>query len=258
MEDDRSSLSSPPSWIADDDDDVVVLTDRSAHPSQPRCPICGNSVTQEALDDFELQYPKMDLRAQQLFCRTHKNVEALGEWSERNYPDIDWDSFPQRLKKFRKVISDLLKSPETSHFRSEMEQRLRRGKDRTLAMHVDHEDFQNCSVGYYGPKGLRLMTHFILNQFADEIRKLAGSDTVIAARGPTGYVQMVLAPELATLLVREDMHEVHNDIDDDKARKILSASFDLGELLNGIEESMQQPDVPEWQRIVVEGGLEEF
>lgn len=213
---------------------------------------------QEALDDFELQYPNMDLRAQQLFCRTHKNVEALHEWSERDYPDIDWHRFPQRLETFRQEISDLLKEPETSHFRSEMEHRLRRGKDRTLAMHVDNEDFQSCSVGYYGPRGLRLMTHFILNQFADEIRRLAGSDTVIAARGPTGYVQMVLAPELATLLVREDMREVRGGMNDEEARKILSASFDLGELLNGIEESTQQSDFWESQRIIVEGGLEDF
>jgi len=242
-------LSPAPSWIADDEDDEddVVLNDGISLPFQARCPICDVNVDQETLDDFELQNPKMDLRAQQLFCRTHKKHDAQREWSERGYPDINWDKFPNRLKKFRVGIGKLLKHPGQSHFRSAMEQRLLRGKDRNLMMHVQHEDFRKSSVGYYGPKGLRLMTHFILDQFSDEIRNLAGSDTVIAARGPTGYVQMVLAPELAALLVKEDMRTKRNKIDDEQAREILSASIDIGELLNGIEESTQQAENPESQ-----------
>jgi hypothetical protein len=210
------------------------------------------------LEDFELDHPKMDLREQQFFCRTHKKHDALSEWYERGYPDIDWDKFPQRLKKFSASVEALLTKPEKSHFRSEMERRLRRGKDRSLMMmHLMNEDIGNCTVGYYGPKGLRLMTHFILNRFADHIRKLAGYDTVIAARGPTGYVQMVLAPELAALLVKEDMCDGQVRMDDEEARRILSESIDLGELLNGIEESTQLLGLPESQRVTVEGGLEE-
>jgi len=101
------------------------------------------------------------------------------------------------------------------------------------------------------------MTHFILDQFAHEIRKLAGSDTVIAARGPTGYVQMVLAPELAALLVKEDMRNKRDEIGDEQAREILSVSIDIGELLNGIEESTQHAEISESQD-VVEEGLEVF
>lgn len=234
-------------------------SDGLVHLFEAQCPICGDSVDKDALDDFQLDHPRMDLHAQQLFCRTHKNHDALGAWYERGYPDIDWDKFPLRLKKFSPAIADLLKMPDSSYFRSKMEQRNLRGKDRTLMMmHWQKEDVENCTVGYYGPKGLNLMTHFILNQFADEIRKLAGSDTVIAARGPTGYVQMVLAPELATLLVKEDMREVKGDMTDERAREILSESIDLGELLNGIEDWTQHLDVPESQRVVVEGGLEDI
>ena len=59
----------------------------------------------------------------------------------------------------------------------------------------------------------------------------AGSDKIIAARSPSGYIQMVLAPELATLLVKEDMN-----VTVEQARSIMKESGDIGDLLNGTDE----------------------
>jgi len=219
--------------------------------------MCGSSVQQEHLDDFELQHPKMEFRSQQLFCRMHKKRESEDEWKGRRYPDIDWEELPCRLRKYRPVIDEILTTPVVSYFRNEMAKRLLRGKDRNLMMHVQHEGLQNCSVGYYGPRGMKVMTDFILAEFSDDIRSLAGSDKVIAARGATGYVQMVLAPELATRLVMDDMCQSHPNMKEKEAREILGSSSDLGYLLNGLEDYEQQAATSESLQIVVEDGLED-
>ena len=226
-------------------------------PLEAQCPMCGASVQQEDLDNFELQHPGMEFRSQQLFCRMHKKHESEDQWKRRSYPDIDWEELPCRLRKYRPVIDEILTKPVVSYFRSEMAKRLRRGRDRNLMMHVQNEGLQNCSVGYYGPRGMKVMTDFILAEFSDVIRRLAGSDKVIAARGATGYVQMVLAPELATRLVMDDMRQSHPDMKEKEAREILGSSSDLGYLLNGLEDVEQHAITSESQQIVVEDSLED-
>jgi RTC4-like domain len=76
---------------------------------------------------------------------------------------------------------------------------------------------------------------FITRSCSDAIRLCAGSDKFIAARDVSGYVQMVLAPELATRLVMEDMN-----VDIERARGIMGESVDLGDLLSGGADS----DIP--------------
>jgi hypothetical protein len=80
---------------------------------------------------------------------------------------------------------------------------------------------------------------YIMTIFSDTIRKLAGSDRIIAARSAVGYIQMVLAPEVATLLVMEDM-----SVDETQARTILQESTSLGDLLHGKIENDQSSIVP--------------
>lgn len=67
----------------------------------------------------------------------------------------------------------------------------------------------------------------ILHTFASKLRQQASSDPVMASRGVSSYVQSVLVPELATLLVMDDML-----VDDEAAREILRQSVNLGELLS--------------------------
>lgn len=78
-----------------------------------------------------------------------------------------------------------------------------------------------------------------MSKFSPKLRRLAASDKLISASGVTGYVQAVLVPELAVLLVKEDM-----GIDDDeRAREILRESVEIGDLLNEEEdEVVQLPD----------------
>ena len=72
-----------------------------------------------------------------------------------------------------------------------------------------------------------------MTSFASRIRRLAASDKLISSAGVAGYVQGVLAPELAVMLVMEDMH-----VDEDEARMILKESAGIGNLLNEEEDEV--------------------
>ena len=69
--------------------------------------------------------------------------------------------------------------------------------------------------------------------FAPSIRRLAASDKLILSAGVAGYVQAVLAPEMAVMLVMEDMR-----VDEDEARMVLQESAAIGNLLNEEEDEV--------------------
>ncbi len=73
----------------------------------------------------------------------------------------------------------------------------------------------------------------IMSNFSSQIRRLAATDKLISSGGVSGYVQAVLVPELAVLLVKEDM-----SVDDEAARAILQESIEVGDLLNEEEEDV--------------------
>lgn len=66
----------------------------------------------------------------------------------------------------------------------------------------------------------------ITSHFAPQLRRLAASDKLVSSRGVSGYVQAVLVPELATMLVCEDM-----GVDEEGARAIIRDSIKMGRLL---------------------------
>jgi hypothetical protein len=72
---------------------------------------------------------------------------------------------------------------------------------------------------------------FITKEFSTPLRAQIVSDKLIAARDVSGYIHMVLAPEIATRLVMEDM-----DVDKKQARQIMADSAELGDLLHGSTE----------------------
>lgn len=73
---------------------------------------------------------------------------------------------------------------------------------------------------------------YITMKFSADIRERAIKDKLIAARSPAGYIQMVLVPQVAMLLVKEDM-----SVDDEKAREIMFDSYAIGELLHVNEDT---------------------
>lgn len=77
-----------------------------------------------------------------------------------------------------------------------------------------------------------------MSNFSSQIRRLAATDRIISSGGVSGYVQAVLVPELAVLLVKEDMK-----VDDEEARVILQESIEIGDLLNEEEEEVINGEV---------------
>ena len=69
----------------------------------------------------------------------------------------------------------------------------------------------------------------ILAEFGPELRRRVVSDRLIRASGLTYYVITVLVPELAVMLIQEDMK-----VCDEAARQILQVSAYLGETLHDV------------------------
>lgn len=74
---------------------------------------------------------------------------------------------------------------------------------------------------------IRSSISHIMDHFSSHIRSIACADSLIAACGVALYVQEVLVPEMAMLLVKEDM-----SVNDAEARSILEESTEIGEILN--------------------------
>ncbi len=79
-----------------------------------------------------------------------------------------------------------------------------------------------------------------MSRFASRLRRFAVDEPLISAGGVAGYVQAVLVPELAVMLVKDDM-----DVDEEQARVILSESSEIGHLLNEEEDEVIKDAVEE-------------
>jgi hypothetical protein len=77
----------------------------------------------------------------------------------------------------------------------------------------------------------------IITHFTDKLHRLSTEDKLISSSSVSHYVQAVLAPEMAVLLVKEDM-----GLDDDAARALLRDSAALGNLLNEEEDEEIRDD----------------
>ena len=73
-----------------------------------------------------------------------------------------------------------------------------------------------------------------MNRFSEDLRKRSTKDKLILASGiqggVNGFVQLVLAPHLAELLVKEDL-DLSKDDWEARAREVLAGSTEVGELL---------------------------
>ncbi|KAI7577339.1 hypothetical protein KC346_g19566 [Hortaea werneckii] len=160
-------------------------------------------------------------------------------------------------------VKQVMKGQRESVFRKRLEERvLRKGGAETalqaLAAEEEAEEKggvegkemtarKGCKVGYYGPRGEKMMTTHILHTFTSDLRSLAATDRLLAsagiAGGVSGFVQAVLVPELALSLVSEDLETASSDAQRKKGSspvtvatedlvQVLEESAELGELLN--------------------------
>lgn len=80
----------------------------------------------------------------------------------------------------------------------------------------------------------------IISHFSHRIRRRAASDSLVSTGGVSAFVQAVLTPELAVMLVKEDMKT-----NDEGARAVLRDSAEVGHLLNEEEDEVIQDPASE-------------
>ncbi|POS84193.1 hypothetical protein EPUL_002122 [Erysiphe pulchra] len=186
-------------------------------PMMSRCPMCYEPVSP---NDLRTQ-GYMNTRRQEQFCLEHRKKSARKRWEINQYPHIDWDSLDARISKHHKFLQKLINGKE-SYYRSLLQDKIDQGKDRNLRTTTT-----NLIPGYYGPRGLRTISENLFRKFTPLLKKRIVQDRLIAARGYTPYVQSVLVPEVATLLIQEDMQITLSE-----ARDVMTESAVIGELLH--------------------------
>lgn len=201
--------------------------------SDARCPLC-RAVVDKLWYEEVTGGKRLTMRQQAGFCRDHKVKSAHEQWRKKGFPDIDWSHFDQRLESYHPKIEDMLRGDKPSFYRNAFEDTVRAGKTRTLKQAMlQGADVEDMTPGYYGSRGAKMVVDNIIARFSSKLRRLAGSDKLISAGGVSGYVQAVLAPELAVMLVMDDM-----GVDEDEAREILRESVEIGNLLNEEEDEI--------------------
>ncbi|KAI1469921.1 RTC4-like domain-containing protein [Daldinia caldariorum] len=186
----------------------------------PRCPMCHEVVDAELLAKHS-DHGRMNIKKQTAFCRLHKRRTALDSRSRKGYPTINWMTLEKRLDTHQELLKGILEGTRRSYYRGVLQENVEAGKNRTL-LKTD----ASFTPGYYGPRGLRAMTEYIIRNLSSVVRKRAVEDRLVSARGYTGYVQAVLVPELAVRLIMEDM-----SVSEEDARSIMLESIEVGELL---------------------------
>ncbi|PGH09297.1 hypothetical protein GX51_00739 [Blastomyces parvus] len=192
------------------------------------CPMCDQAVDPRFI--YDARSPKkLSYRKQTQFCRDHRIRAAEYEWARRGYPTINWENLHKRIEKHYVELDDILTTKKSSFYRHVLESsRIGKGN---LRLKVDEDIADEFSPGYYGPWGAKKMMDAIISRFAGKFKQLAPTDDLIKAAGVSGFVQSVMVPELAVMLVKEDM-----SLDDADARQVLRDSVEIGNLIN------EQPD----------------
>ncbi|KAJ4421228.1 hypothetical protein N0V82_003860 [Gnomoniopsis sp. IMI 355080] len=200
--------------------DKSVEKERHLDPGMALCPMCDEQVDEKLLQEFS-NGERMKLVRQVKFCRMHKKVSAQKTWDEKGYPVINWASLHARIEGHFDFLKSIIMGTRSYHG-DLLRENIRTGQARTLLTTKDY-----LTPGYYGLRGMSVMTEAVTDVFSNLLRKRAPLDTRISGRGYTGFVQSVLVPELAVKLIQEDL-----SLGEDHARKVMTESRAVGEILN--------------------------
>ncbi|KAL8663903.1 MAG: hypothetical protein Q9202_003452 [Teloschistes flavicans] len=228
-----SSLSSAPDIQELDATEHEWLKNHPPSSPKKQCPICKEFVSRLFMDESFGTAP-LSLREQVQFCKVHKIRSAEQVWKTRGYPSIDWHDLVERLPGYEDKMVEILNGCRRSFYRNAFEDQVKSGMNRTLQQSMmSGSGWEGLNVGYYGTKGARILMDYTMSHFASRIRRLASTDKLVSTGGVAGFVQAVLAPELAVMVVKDDMK-----VDDEQAREILNESSEVGNLLNEEEDEV--------------------
>jgi hypothetical protein len=201
------------------------------------CPLCRAPVESEDYWEY-WKGKKRTVKHQNAFCRIHKTKSAWEEYRSEGYPDISWPVLPQRIRKHRMTLFKILTNELPSPYRAAYEPIALTGKAaavpsrrKDLPTHIQDEldsyalDDQSTFPGYYGPHGRRVITETVMRLLKNEIKNC--SDAVVQGSGPATFVQAVLVPETAILLIMEDCR-----VDREEAEEVRERTYEVGMLLH--------------------------
>lgn len=239
-----SAPSSPLTPVSSHLDDIHTSTQDPEQDPDSICALCQDSVDAQEQRDFWTTHPTRTVRDQMLFCKAHKRSKAQREYTARGFPEVDWALLPSRIRGFQAELVAILRNEtaDESFYRAKHAERLGSGKAAALpskrrrrkdASEVvergmkDRIDATTSSTGYYGPRGRRVMMDVITSDLSDEIRDVAAKDPVVGRSGFAMFLQAVLVPECAVLLVMQDL-----GVDVGAARGVLEESAEVGDCVN--------------------------
>lgn len=154
-----TSISNDPQFMSFEDnasDSPLSSAPSSQGPLQSLCPMCKQEVDPELLMLFEAQ-PKQRIREQQQFCASHQQSTAEKDWETKGYPEINWDTFDERVQKHFQDLEKLLVPDCTSYYRNILDTTLKSGQAKNFRLTLAGDGIETISCGYYGTKGAAKM-----------------------------------------------------------------------------------------------------
>jgi hypothetical protein len=204
-----------------------------------RCTLCSKSVEPDDYWDF-WKGKKKTVKNKTAFCHAHQKISAQKEYTNAGYPTIDWSALPRRLRRHKAVLSHILNNTnmQPSIHRDRYEPLALTGKaaavpSRRPDLSKDQQDELDSYAlddtaaypGYYGPHGRRVITENVMEILKTELKHC--TDAVVQASGIAAFVQAVMVPEAAVLLIMEDC-----ELGWEEAESVREKTYEMGVLLN--------------------------
>lgn len=149
----------------EDNQDLCIVVEDSQIPDTDagsvfHCQFCGEEIENSVHEDFEDRHGKnFSYKWQRRFCAFHKRLEAETKWRERRYPDIDWIGLERRMRKHDDFLTCVLNDTVDSYYREELKRKIKPGS-KSAKQSYRAAIRPGASVGYYGPKGEKIMCVF--------------------------------------------------------------------------------------------------
>lgn len=202
-----------------------------------RCPLCSHPVSPSDYWPFWTSKPKT-VKHKSAFCHLHKKLSAQQSYISAGYPSINWSLLPRRLKSHKPILRQILLNERPSPHRSRYEPVALTGKAASIpSKRTDLSPSQQAELeayalddraaypGYYGPHGRRLITENILDLLKEDIKGCG--DAVVQASGVAAFVQQVMVPEAAVLLIMEDC-----SVGWEEAEAVREETYEMGVLVH--------------------------
>lgn len=139
---------------------VEVQEEDSAYTLTVECTMCGQQIDRFLKEDFEDKFTpgrQLSYKWQQRFCTYHKQQDGKIIWEERGYPEIDWDHLEQRFRRHKSRLLAVVDGKTKSFYRDRLSERLKERLNTTIEVLSAENVKRVAVVGYYGPRGERMM-----------------------------------------------------------------------------------------------------